>query len=163
MRTQFRTLKFSPATVGPVIDLMDRYRYTSDSIFWFNIEPDVDERSVHTGSIFWKAFSSRGPRIPQFTWTSATDRKGNFQPSEIGLTHPTGIAVLDRIKSFQINVPNEWQLIQDHPKRGIVFQLPETYDPEEVVVFATSVIPVVSPFEFEGSFKLIYSDLTPEQ
>ena len=163
MRTQFRTLKFSPATVGPVIDLMDRYRYTSDSIFWFNIEPDVDQRSVHTGSIFWKAFSSRGPRIPQFTWTSATDRKGNFQPSEIGLTHPTGIAVLDRIKSFQINVPNEWQLIQDHPKRGIVFQLPETYDPEEVVVFATSVIPVDSPFEFEGSFKLIYSDLTPEQ
>ena len=163
MRTQFRTLKFSPATVGPVIDLMDRYRYTSDSIFWFNIEPDVDQRSVHTGSIFWKAFSSRGPRIHQFTWTSATDRKGNFQPSEIGLTHPTGIAVLDRIKSFQINVPNEWQLIQDHPKRGIVFQLPGTYDPEEVVVFATSVIPVVSPFEFEGSFKLIYSDLTPEQ
>ena len=163
MRTQFRTLKFSPTTVGPVIDLMDRYRYTSDSIFWFNIEPDVDERSVHTGSIFWKAFSSRGPRIPQFTWTSATDRKGNFQPSEIGLTHPTGIAVLDRIKSFQINVPNEWQLIQDHPKRGIVFQLPETYDPEEVVEFATSVIPVVSPFEFEGSFKLIYSALTPEQ
>ncbi|GIS55420.1 MAG: hypothetical protein Ct9H90mP30_1050 [Actinomycetota bacterium] len=52
MRTQFRTLKFSPATVGPVIDLMDRYRYTSDSIFWFNIEPDVDQRSVHTGSIF---------------------------------------------------------------------------------------------------------------
>ena len=163
MRTQFRTLKFSPTTVGPVIDLMDRYRYTSDSIFWFNIEPDVDERSVHTGSIFWKAFSSRGPRIPQFTWTSATDRKGNFQPSEIGLTHPTGIAVLDRIKSFQINVPNEWQLIQDHPKRGIVFQLPATYHSEEVVMFATSVIPVVSPFEFEGSFKLIYSDLTPEQ
>ena len=163
MRTQFRTLKFSPATVGPVIDLMDRYRYTSDSIFWFNIEPDVDQRSVHTGSIFWKAFSSRGPRIPQFTWTSATDRKGNFQPSEIGLTHPTGIAVLERIQSFQINVPNGWQLIQDHPKRGIVFQLPKTYDPEEVVVFATSVIPVVSPFEFEGSFKLIYSDLTPEQ
>ena len=95
MRTQFRTLKFSPTTVGPVIDLMDRYRYTSDSIFWFNIEPDVDQRSVHTGSIFWKAFSSRGPRIPQFTWTSATDRKGNFQPSEIGLTHPTGVCKSD--------------------------------------------------------------------
>ena len=129
MRTQFRTLKFSPTTVGPVVELMNRYRYTSDSIFWFNIEPDVDERSIHTGSIFWKAFSSRGPRIPQFTWTSATDRKGNYQPSEIGLTHPTGIAVLERIKG---------------------------------VMFATSVIPVVSPFEFAGSFKLIYSDLTLE-
>ena len=101
MRTQFRTLKFSPTTVGPVVELMNRYRYTSDSIFWFNIEPDVDERSIHTGSIFWKAFSSRGPRIPQFTWTSATDRKGNYQPSEIGLTHPTGIAVLERIKVFK--------------------------------------------------------------
>ena len=162
MRTQFRTLKFSPTTVGPVVELMNRYRYTSDSIFWFNIEPDVDERSIHTGSIFWKAFSSRGPRIPQFTWTSATDRKGNYQPSEIGLTHPTGIAVLERIKSFQINIPDEWRLIQDHPKRGIVFQLPATYHSEEVVMFATSVIPVVSPFEFEGSFKLIYSDLTLE-
>ncbi|MEC7715270.1 MAG: hypothetical protein VYC14_04900 [Actinomycetota bacterium] len=162
MRTQFRTLKFSPTTVGPVVELMNRYRYTSDSIFWFNIEPDVDERSIHTGSIFWKAFSSRGPRIPQFTWTSATDRKGNYQPSEIGLTHPTGIAVLERIKSFQINIPDEWRLIQDHPKRGIVFQLPATYDSEEVVMFATSVIPVVSPFEFAESFKLIYSDLTLE-
>ena len=162
MRTQFRTLKFSPTTVGPVVELMNRYRYTSDSIFWFNIEPDVDERSIHTGSIFWKAFSSRGPRIPQFTWTSATDRKGNYQPSEIGLTHPTGIAVLERIKGFQINIPDEWRLIQDHPKRGIVFQLPATYDSEEVVMFATSVIPVVSPFEFGGSFKLIYSDLTLE-
>ena len=162
MRTQFRTLKFSSTTVGSVIELMDRYRYTSDSIFWFNIEPDVDERSIHTGSIFWKAFSSRGPRIPQFTWTSATDRKGNYQPSEIGLTHPTGIAVLERIKGFQINVPDEWRLIQDHPKRGIVFQLPATYVSEEVVMFATSVIPVVSPFEFAGSFKLIYSDLTLE-
>ena len=162
MRTQFRTLKFSPTTVGPVVELMNRYRYTSDSIFWFNIEPDVDERSIHTGSIFWKAFSSRGPRIPQFTWTSATDRKGNYQPSEIGLTHPTGIAVLERIKSFQINIPDEWRLIQDHPKRGIVIQLPATYVSEEVVMFATSVIPVVSPFEFAGSFKLIYSDLTLE-
>ena len=162
MRTQFRTLKFSPTTVGPVVELMNRYRYTSDFIFWFNIEPDVDERSIHTGSIFWKAFSSRGPRIPQFTWTSATDRKGNYQPSEIGLTHPTGIAVLERIKSFQINIPDEWRLIQDHPKRGIVFQLPATYDSEEVVMFATSVIPVVSPFKFAGSFKLIYSDLTLE-
>ena len=162
MRTRFRILKFSPTTVGPVVELMNRYRYTSDSIFWFNIEPDVDERSIHTGSIFWKAFSSRGPRIPQFTWTSATDRKGNYQPSEIGLTHPTGIAVLERIKSFQINIPDEWRLIQDHPKRGIVFQLPATYDSEEVVMFATSVIPVVSPFKFAGSFKLIYSDLTLE-
>ena len=162
MRTQFRTLKFSPTTVGPVVELMNRYIYTSDSIFWFNIEPDVDERSIHTGSILWKAFSSRGPRIPQFTWTSATDRKGNYQPSEIGLTHPTGIAVLERIKGFQINIPDEWRLIQDHPKRGIVFQLPATYDSEEVVMFATSVIPVVSPFEFAGSFKLIYSDLTLE-
>ena len=162
MRTQFRTLKFSPTTVGPVVELMNRYRYTSDFIFLFNIEPDVDERSIHTGSIFWKAFSSRGPRIPQFTWTSATDRKGNYQPSEIGLTHPTGIAVLERIKGFQINIPDEWRLIQDHPKRGIVFQLPATYDSEEVVMFATSVIPVVSPFEFAGSFKLIYSDLTLE-
>ena len=119
-------------------------------------------KSAGAGSIFWKAFSSRGPRIPQFTWTSATDRKGNYQPSEIGLTHPTGIAVLERIKGFQINIPDEWRLIQDHPKRGIVFQLPATYDSEEVVMFATSVIPVVSPFEFAGSFKLIYSDLTLE-
>ena len=162
MRTQFRTLKFSPTTVGPVVELMNRYRYTSDSIFWFNIEPDVDERSIHTGSIFWKAFSSRGPRIPQFTWTSATDRKGNYQPSEIGLTHPTGIAVLERIKGFQINIPDEWRLIQDHPKRGIVFQLPATYYSEEVVMFGTYVIAFFIPFDFAGSFKLIYSDLNLE-
>ena len=65
---------------------------------------------------------------------------------------------MERIKGFQINIPDEWRLIQEQNRNR--FQLPATYDSEEVVMFATSVIPVVSPFKFAGSFKLIYSDLT---
>ena len=159
MRTRLKIIKFSPSMITPAVKLIEEHAYTPDSIFWVNIEPDVDKSTIHTGSIFWKAFSSRGPVVPLFTWTSATDRKGIYQPSQVGLTHPTGGAILDRLESFQVEIPKEWQLLQDHPKRGIVFCLPQVYQPEEVISFAVSVIPIVSPFKFEGSLNLFYPDL----
>jgi hypothetical protein len=159
MGTKFQTLKFSSAMIAPAVNLIETHKYEPDCIYWLNIEPDVDKDRIHTGSVFWKAFSSRGPMIPQFTWTAATNRKGAYQPSEVGLTHPSGVSVLDRIIDFKITIPKQWQLLQDHPKRGIVFQLPELYSPDEVILFAISVIPVVCPFETDGSFSLVYPDL----
>ncbi len=86
MRTQFRTLKFSPTTVGPVIDLMDRYRYTSDSIFWFNIEPDVDEQSV-----------SMNDRSKVRTISAEHRRKGKFRQAKVEILSLTADGAIDEI------------------------------------------------------------------
>ena len=83
--------------------------------------------------------------------------KGHLSAVSGWAYHPTGGAILDRLESFQVEIPKEWQLLQDHPKE--LFCLPQVYQPEEVITFAVSVIPIVSPFKFEGSLNLIYPDL----
>tara|TARA_B100000686_G_C16193368_1_gene666953 strand:- start:145 stop:624 length:480 start_codon:yes stop_codon:yes gene_type:complete len=156
MRTQYETLPLTEAMTEAAADLIRNHSFHPSSVFWVNIEPDVDKRDIHTGSIFWKAFSSRGPVIPRFTWVSATTSRGSFVPAQIGLTHPTGNVALERLKNFDALIPKEWGLQQDHPKRGLVFQLPKKYDVDEVIGFALRSIPILSPFEFKNKFILFY-------
>tara|TARA_B100001250_G_scaffold360629_1_gene338208 strand:+ start:73 stop:552 length:480 start_codon:yes stop_codon:yes gene_type:complete len=156
MKTRYRTIQLSENTIETSVALINNHLYEPDSIFWVNIEPDVDEQNIHTGSIFWRAFSSRGPMIPKFTWVSASTSRGNYQPAQVGLTHPTGNAVLGRLNDFKIETPKQWILQQDHPKRGLVIQLPDDYDAKNVIEFALSAIPVLSPFEFNNQFTLKY-------
>ena len=124
---------------------MNRYRYTSDSIFWFNIEPDVDERSIHTGSIFGKLFpvvvrgflSSHGP-LPLIEKEIISRQKSAYT------SHRD--SCIERIWFFKsiflMNAINPRP-----PKRGIVRSCRRPMI-QKKLLFATSVIPVVSPFEF---------------
>ncbi|HJM28134.1 MAG: hypothetical protein QF596_08950 [Acidimicrobiales bacterium] len=156
MKTRYETIELTTHENETCVDLIKDHLYDPISIFWVNIEPDVDRESVHTGSIFWRAFSSRGPVIPKFTWVSATTSKSSYQHAQVGLTHPTGNAVLERLKDFHVEIPQGWILEQDHPKRGLVLQLPNQYDAQAVIDFALSSIPVLSPFEFDNRFLLKY-------
>ncbi len=156
MRTRYRTIQLSGTAIEAAVDLVKNRIYEQESIFWVNIEPDVDKDNIHTGSIFWKAFSSRGPMIPKFTWVSASTSRGNYQPAQVGLAHPVGNAVLNRLEDFKIEIPEQWILQQDHPKRGLVIELPKDYDAKKIVEFALAAIPVVSPFEFDNQFILKY-------
>ena len=157
MKTKYETIKFDTDQKEIVVALIEQHVAGVNSLFWLNVEPDVHGKDIHTGSIFWKAFSSRGPVIPKFTWVSAsTSKSGNYQPAQLGLTHPTGNAVLQRLRDFNLTVSDDWMLQQDHPKRGLVFQLPREYDAGKVIDFGLSAIPVLSPFECDNKFCLHY-------
>ena len=73
-------------------------------------------------------------------------------PAQIGITHPVGTQAVNRLKDFGIEIPENWLLHQDHPKRGIVISLPEVYSQDDVVNFAVRSLEVLSPFEFDGSY-----------
>tara|TARA_B100000953_G_scaffold194716_1_gene160408 strand:- start:677 stop:1153 length:477 start_codon:yes stop_codon:yes gene_type:complete len=152
MAIHFRTFEFTDQNYEDVTALLRDNHQVDKQNYWVNIEPAVEEAEVHSSSLFWKMFSSRGPVIPKFTWVPSYEKKQELMPAQIGITHPVGTKAVQRLRDFEVRVPPEWVVHQDHPKRGIVLSLPEIYSEEEVIHLATRSLRVLSPFDFGGNF-----------
>tara|TARA_B100000700_G_C14791800_1_gene736242 strand:- start:35 stop:511 length:477 start_codon:yes stop_codon:yes gene_type:complete len=152
MAIHFRTFEFTDQNYDEVIALLRGNHQINEQNYWVNIEPSVKEDQVHSSSVFWKMFSSRGPIIPKFTWVPSYERKQQIIPTQIGITHPVGTKAVQRLREFEVKIPSEWTVEQDHPKRGIVLSLPSYYSDEEVINLAVGSLRVLSPFDFYGKF-----------
>ena len=97
-------------------------------------------------------YVSAAPIIPKFTWVPSYERKQQIIPTQIGITHPVGTKAVQRLREFEVKIPSEWTVEQDHPKRGIVLSLPSYYSDEEVINLAVGSLRVLSPFDFYGKF-----------
>jgi len=96
---------------------------------WVNLEPDVpdDEALPPVGGIF----SARGPAVPLCTWTPpAVNRKGVVGPQQLGVQHGIGAKARPRLRELRLEVPPGWVVRGDHPKRGMVIELPADTDPD---------------------------------
>jgi hypothetical protein len=152
MALQRREVSFHRHDSVRVADEMEELAGRSDGDRWVNIEPDVDESQIHTGSVFWRMFSSRGPVIPKLTWLPAHEVKGRRRHTEVGLTHATGAEAVPRLERAGVSVPEGWVTVQDHTRRGILFAVPDGDDVRNVISLAVDAIAVLSPFDFEGYY-----------
>lgn len=109
-----------------------------DGAVFVNLHPGVDPEEVPpppSQSPLGNLFGNRGPVVPLATWT----------PGEIGLQHMAGTRAVRFLAGKGVTVPEEWYVVADHPRRGLVLR---TYDtPPEValrwlVQAATAVCPV---------------------
>ena len=97
---------------------------------WVNVEPAVDdeERADVPGIFSW--FSARGPQVPVGTFVAGSDRS----PASVGIEHGFGRKAAARLTEGQIVVPGTWVPRQDHPKRGLVWEInPHEVNAESVV------------------------------
>lgn len=86
---------------------------------WVNIEPVVrdQDRNEPPGIFSW--FSARGPKVPMGTFVpgSATEK------ASVGLSHGVGRTALERLTEAGVVAPVGWIPRQDHPKRGLVWEI----------------------------------------
>tara|TARA_B100000686_G_C16476738_1_gene804998 strand:+ start:17 stop:490 length:474 start_codon:yes stop_codon:yes gene_type:complete len=86
---------------------------------WINVEPIVDDtrRSHNSGIFAW--FSARGPEVPIGTFVAPVGR----YPASIGVEHGAGRDAVGYLTKAGIAIPESWILRQDHPKRGLVWEI----------------------------------------
>jgi hypothetical protein len=112
-----------------------------DGAVFANLSPGVDEEDVPARSALGQLFGNSGPVVPLATWT----------PGEIGLQHAAGQRVTRTLADRGCAVPEEWYVVTENPKRGLVLR---TYaaPPEEtlgwLVRAATALcpLPIVGPW-----------------
>jgi hypothetical protein len=114
---------------------------------WLNLEPDVpdDTDLPPAGGVF----SAKGPPIPLCTWTPPPrSRKGVVGPQSLGVQHGRGSKARPHLDEVNLPVPTGWLVRSDHPKRGMVLELPSGTDPDTALDWilaageALAVIPV---------------------
>ena len=157
MATRHRTFSFSGIDIDGIADEMRSFADGADGKRWLNIVPDADEREVHTGSVFWRIFSSRGPVIPKLTWLPAHDGRQGREPHQVGLAHATGRAAVARLADHGVHAPDHWKVFQDHQKRGVLYAVQDGAPLDEIVAYAVAALPVLSPFAFEDAYIATFS------
>lgn len=139
--------EFDASAPSAVVGCMRELTATRDG--WVNLQPLVDEEDVPTpsvGILGW--ISAKGPAVPQATWVPGErKRNGVVAPDSVGLQHGGGPRARVTLAEAGTPIPAGWKILSDHPKRGLVLELPEGVDPTAVVDWLLTASRVLSPID----------------
>jgi hypothetical protein len=94
---------------------------------WSNLTLEVDEERFIPDNVMFSIVAARGPSVPMATVTAATSGKRE-EPAAVGIEHRAGTKAGVQLREAGMETPPEWRLVQDHPRRGLVFTLPAEVD-----------------------------------
>jgi hypothetical protein len=101
---------------------------------WINIEPVIDEehQPAEPGPFAFLGGSTH--QVPVITWMPGR-RQGDrpTKPTTVGLQHASGPRVAWRLRDLGQPVPEGWKITQDHPRRGLVADVPADADNGAVI------------------------------
>ena len=101
---------------------------------WVNLGPVVDDAPTEARSGFFGIFSGRGPALPLATYVPASGGRRS-QPASIGIQHGAGPRAVGLLSEAGVEVPASWRVRQDHPRRGLVLELPAGVAAEGILEF----------------------------
>jgi hypothetical protein len=106
-----------------------------------NLVPGVDEEDVPPRSMLGQVFGNSGPVVPLATWT----------PGEIGLQHAAGQRVVRTLEERGVPVPEDWYVVSEHPKRGLVVRTYAT-PVEDVLAWLVRAATALCPLPIVGDW-----------
>lgn len=118
--------------IGTPDSVVVEMAHLTDSGGWITLLPGVMSEDVPPprGGLF-SLFSSRsGFEVPEATWFPP-DRPG--KPVQIGVRHDHGPKAVAYLSDRGNPVPRGWRKAMDHPKRGLVVEVPASTDHREVI------------------------------
>ncbi|MDH4147358.1 MAG: hypothetical protein OEY23_19550 [Acidimicrobiia bacterium] len=94
---------------------------------WVNLVADVDDAPPPPSGL-GALFGASGPAVPFLTWTAPGRGRRGPTAASVGIQHASGTKARIRLRDGGCAVPSEWRVRQDHPKRGLVAELPAEVD-----------------------------------
>jgi hypothetical protein len=90
---------------------------------WVNLTPGVpSEAIIEDRSLFSWLAGPVGPKAPLATWMPPTPGSGNS--GRLGVLHSRGRLHREGIAGL-VSIPSSWRCLQDHARRGLLFDVPE--------------------------------------
>jgi hypothetical protein len=101
---------------------------------WINVEPVIEEEHEPPPPGPFAFLGGSTHFVPTITWMPgkrAAD--GSAKPTTVGLQHASGPRVAWRLRDAGCPLPEGWRITQDHPRRGLVAQVPADADNRMVI------------------------------
>jgi hypothetical protein len=122
---------FRPEATGEVLALMETLAPRAG---WLVLQPGIAGEAPAAGGSFG-VFSGRGPMVPVCSWVPGERSRNGIEHVALGIEHGTGAKAVDRLAGRGLPVPDGWEVMQDHPKRGLVVAVPPAAPAAEVLVW----------------------------
>ncbi len=117
---------------------------------WLNLLPLIaDDTPVPATPSVFAVLSKRGPVVPLATWTPAVAGK-RPTPVTIGVQHGVASALKSRLADSPARIPSEWRVLSDHPRRGLVIEVPDGTADRVVAEWLLTCIDTVSRIPHVG-------------
>lgn len=101
---------------------------------WLNLSPEVDEDAdPPAGGGLFSVLGARRPAVPLTTWLPGRDGRKGREPITAGIQHGIGARVAGRLADAGAPVPDDWAVVQDNPRRGLIVEIPEGADHDVVL------------------------------
>lgn len=153
VRTEPEVIHFGPSDRERLVTRMRELASSRDG--WVNLLPvpdddtDADDPSgagvsagagtssvpgvlpARAGVFNW--LLGRDPAMPACTWVPGETRRKGTDPDSLGIQHGAGSRVVALLRQNAVDLPAGWRVLADHPRRGLVLELPTGTDPTEVL------------------------------
>lgn len=120
---------------------------------WLVLQPAFDAESAPPRRRSSGFFSSKGPYVPVASWVPGERTRQGIDYTAIGVQHGAGSAVEALLAERGQAVPQGWEVIDDHPGRGLVVAVPPAADHEEVLGWLLDVADHLCPVQLTGEWR----------
>ena len=143
-----RPMIFSRQEAGEILEFMREAASVEDASRWVNVAPAVDIDLMPKENRFAGLFAARGPLIPMATWVPGEKKGNDRRPTSVGLEHGIGRDAIAELAELGVTTPPGWYLEQEHPRRGITFQVPSDEDPRVALDYFFAANAALCPIDF---------------
>jgi hypothetical protein len=96
---------------------------------WINVVPVIEEEHEPPDPGPFAFLGGSVHRVPTVTWMPGRiNADGAQKPTTVGLQHASGPRIAWQLRDAGLPVPEGWRVTQDHPRRGLVAQVPTGAD-----------------------------------
>lgn len=101
---------------------------------WINVQPVIYEEYEPPGPGPFAFLGGSTHKVPTVTWMPGRHApNGTVKATTVGLQHASGPRVAVRLRDLGAPLPDGWRITQDHPRRGLVAQVPADADDRAVI------------------------------
>ena len=124
-------VEFRPEDRSGVVARMEGVARRRDG--WVNFSPVLPDDVEPPRQGLLRFLGARGPEALLATWVPGESRRGGFEPTTVGVQHAAGRRLVTGKGALGLTLPEGWRLVQDHPWRGLVANVPDDADLDLVV------------------------------
>jgi hypothetical protein len=143
-----QVVRFERGAPDELLGVMDDL--ARDRSGWVNLQAvgtDPDDAPEmppgRSGMFAW--LSSRRITVPVSTWVPGPPTRHGHEADSLGIQHDAGRFAANRLVDAGLTIPSSWRRLADHPRRGLVFELPDGTAPREVLAFLLRASDVLAP------------------
>ena len=152
MAQPVETVEFDVSDPHAVVARMEGLHTTRDG--WVNLRPGIDpEDEPPRPSPLAALFGTQAHPVPMCTWIPGRAGRNGIAPDKVGVIHDHGAKVAGYLARRGVALPDGWKLVQDHPRRGLVAELPPDAEPAGVLEWLMEAASALSAVALTGDWR----------